>query len=124
MQTAYFPSTIGSAMSSTPLSVVCRGLPLFVTIALFSCASAPLPHEIAVQVPEGYTGALHVTPCAVPPVSIDQYGKVWVADCLLPGEKPQLVVTQGSRVYRITPDKLAVIRTGDGIIVGIDTHVP
>ncbi len=124
MQTAYSPSTIGSAMSSTSLSIVRQCLPLFVTIALFSCAMAPLPHEIAIQVPEGYSGALHVTPCAAPPVSMDQHGNVWVADCLLPGEKPQLVVTQGSRVYRITPEKLTVIRTGDGIIVGIETHVP
>jgi hypothetical protein len=111
-------------MSSTPLSVVRRCLPLFVTIALFSCANAPLPHEIAIQVPEGYTGALHVTPCAAPSVSMDQRGNVSVADCLLLGEKPQLVVTQGSRVYRIAPEKLTVIRTGDGIVVGIDTHVP
>lgn len=107
------------------MSVVIRlCLPLFVAIALLSCASAPLPHEIAIQVPEGYTGALHITPCAVPPVSIDQHGNVWVADCPPSGEKPQLVVTQGGRVYRIPPEKLTVIRTGDGIIVRIDTYVP
>jgi hypothetical protein len=111
-------------MSLIPLGVIRQCLPLFVTIAVLSCASAPFPHEIAIQVPEGYSGDLHVTPCAVPPVRIDQDGNVRVADCLLPREKPQLVVTQGGRVYRITPEKLAVVRTGDGIVVRIDTHVP
>ena len=101
-----------------------RCVPLFLASILFSCAGTTLPRDIKVEIPNNYAGDLHVALCHAPSSMVDPGGRVSVADCPQTSERLQLVVTQGGQVYTIPPEKLTIKRTGDGIPVLIEVHLP
>jgi hypothetical protein len=101
-----------------------RCVPLFFASILFSCAGTALPRDIKVMIPGNYAGDFHVVLCHTPSGMVDQGGGVSVADCPQTSERLQLVVTQGGKVYTIPPEKLTIKRTGDGIPVLIEVHLP
>jgi hypothetical protein len=89
------------------------------------CASCARPiREIQVEVPEGYTGHLHITTCAIPPMRADLRGNAAVADCPVPSEKIQLIVRRGGEMHQISPEKLTVNASADGLPVTIDGVLP
>jgi hypothetical protein len=91
-----------------------------------SCAAKPAPQAINIEVPEGYRGDIHVATCAASAGSrlADATGNVLVSDCPLANQDVELVATRGAAVYRIPASELKVSRTGDGIVVAIDAHLP
>jgi hypothetical protein len=116
------PSMVSASKSRA--SIVQQLLPLFLVCWLFSCGSTNPPRQIKITIPEDYIGDLHITPCKTSPSSADQQGNVSVTDCAQPSERIQLSVTQGARVFVVPPEKLVILRTGDGIPVLINTHIP
>jgi len=93
---------------------------------LLSCGAKPAPRVISIEVAENYRGDIHVATCATGTDShrADQSGNVSVTDCPTGNQEVELAITRGAKIYRIPSNELAVTRTGDGIAVGIDAHLP
>lgn len=116
-----------STFESSPLfSALSRYGSLLLAGAVLSCAAKPAPQAINIQVAEGYRGDIHVATCATDAGSrlTDPAGNVLVSDCPLANQDVELVATRGENVYRIPASELKVSRTGDGIVIAIDAHLP
>jgi hypothetical protein len=116
-----------STFESSPLlSALNRYGSLLLAGAVLSCAAKLAPQAINIQVAEGYRGAIHVSTCAPSAGSrlTDAAGNVLVSDCPLANRDVELVATRGENIYRIPASELKVSRTGDGIVVSIDAHLP
>src|SRR5579871_5416434 len=92
---------------------------------LLSCAAKPRPVEISVQVPLGYKGVLHISPCSDQTrlAQADEQGRAYTHECPQPGQEIEVVVMEGAQSFHIPSDKLNINKTGDGIPVEISTVV-
>jgi hypothetical protein len=116
-----------STFESSPLlSTLSRYGSLLLAGTVLSCAAKSAPQAINIHIAESYRGNIHVATCAPGAGSrlADATGNVLVSDCPLANQDVELVATRGANVYRIPASELKVSRTGDGIVVGIDAHLP
>jgi hypothetical protein len=100
---------------------------IFATFLLFSCAAKQAPQEITVKVPENYSGALTLDPCAPDSsaeVVVNSRGSARTSACPKPGESVTLTIVQGGVERRISPDQVTIEGAGDGLPVAIKTRIP
>jgi|SRR5262252_9099908 len=98
--------------------------PVIAACILFSSSCSKPTRQIQIEVPEGYSGHLHITTCAIPPLRADGRGNVSVADCPRPSERIQLIVRRDGNMYELPPDRLAVSKNLKGFPVSIDAVLP
>jgi hypothetical protein len=109
----------------TRQSFVPRLLALQVAAAflLLSCGLTRPPQRLRVRVVPGFSGTLHLTPCAggapVAEISADANGAANTALCPSADGGVVIVVVQGNRQYAAAPEDIAIQRTGDGIPTSI-----
>jgi hypothetical protein len=92
---------------------------------LLSCGAKPKPVEISVDVPLGYKGVLHISPCSdqARAAQPDDQGRVYACECPQPGQEIEVMVVEGSQSFHIPYGKLNISKTGDGIPVEISTVI-
>jgi hypothetical protein len=106
--------------------------PMYMTILcallVLSCGAANSAQEITVQVPDRFTGTLQIDTCNVAAssdhVTVDAHGAAMTPACPTRGQQVTLVIAGGGQTYRIVPDKVTVVRTGDGLPVRIQATLP
>jgi hypothetical protein len=85
-----------------------------------------VPERITVRVPDGFSGVLHLTPCAKgvqgPVVEVSEQGNGETAAC--PSRDVEVVVVKNSGTVYVEPQRISVSRAGDGIPVEIAVPVP
>jgi hypothetical protein len=98
---------------------------LAISASLFSCGARNTPARITVRAPDGFSGVLHLTPCAAGAqglVEVNQQGNGETSAC--PSGDVEVLVVKNSGTVYIEPQRISVSRAGDGIPVEIIVPVP
>ena len=102
--------------------------PILCALLVLSCGAAKSAQEITVQVPDGFAGTLQIEPCNASAnadhVTLDARGVATTSACPGRGQLVTLVIVRGGQTYRIVPENVKVLRTGDGLPVRIEATIP
>jgi hypothetical protein len=106
--------------------------PMYVTIfcalLLFSCAAAKSAQQITVQVPDEFAGTLQIDPCdrsaSVDHILADAKGAAATSACPHRGDQITLIIVRAGKTYRVIPENVTIVRTGDGLPVRIQAAAP
>jgi hypothetical protein len=97
-----------------------------ICVSLLSCASQKPPFKVAVAVPSGYHGPLHVRLCqpgATPLAQLDGAGNGVTSACPEPGDNMEIHGSRGSEPVDITREDIRVVKTGDEIPIALDADL-
>jgi hypothetical protein len=96
-------------------------LPVLLELCLVSCAAKKAPDQIRVTAPLHYSGKITISPCmpgAARDVTLKEDGSGETSVC--PAGDVVLTVVRGNDSKQIAVE---VVRTGDGIAVGIEAEI-
>jgi hypothetical protein len=103
-------------------------VPVTSALLLFSCGSRRAPQQLTVQVPDDFSGALRIRACqqgaALDKLDADAKGSAATSACFHKEEQVTLLIVRGSKTYRISPEDVMILRTGDGLATEIRAQVP
>jgi hypothetical protein len=98
------------------------GTAIVISFPLLGCGAKELPQQLQVTVPSGFSGQIHLKPCA-PDVSIvDSRGEGTTSACPMNSDI-EIAVRRGSETIFLTK-QIKIDRTGDGIPVSITAQIP
>jgi hypothetical protein len=101
------------------------GTAIVISFALLGCGAKELPQQLRVTVPNGFSGPIHLRPCAAsaPSVAVvDSKGEGMTSACPMDNDI-EIAVRRGSETIFLTK-QIKVARTGDGIPVSITFQIP
>ncbi len=108
--------------------IVLLAVPMTSALLLFSCGSRVAAQQVTVQVPDDFTGVLRIKPCAVDgnldKVVADQKGSAATSACPRNSEQIMLQIVRAGKTYSVSPQDIAIVRTGDGLPIEIRAQVP
>jgi len=94
---------------------------------MFSCGLGRAPKELTVNVPQHFSGSLHIHLCEKPApennITVDDKGEGSSSMCLGKEEKVQLRITRKDRFELIPANLVTINRTGDGIPTGLEVKI-
>jgi hypothetical protein len=94
---------------------------------VLSCASSQPPQTLTVHIAPGFTGTIHVSTCVASApaadVSTDIDGAGQTSACPARNASVAIAVVRGHQQYTIGPEKVTVLRTGDGLATSIQASI-
>lgn len=99
---------------------------LVLVLALVSCAAKNAPTRVTVQVPDTFSGAIRLSPCAREanePVLLDARGNGNTSACPSADDVEIMVMRAGKTIY-LAREQVKIARAGDGLPVLITANIP
>ena len=110
------------------LIIVSLAVPVTSALLLFSCGSRSAPQQLTVQVPDDFSAELRIRACqdgaARDKLAADAQGGATTSACFRREEQVTLLIVRRGKTYRISPEDLTILRTGDGLATEIRAQLP